>query len=69
MHSISLSDIMMVRATAMGRVVADFNATGFSDIKQVLRETCSRITDTRGIVQLSLRNSTQGWTTRHALYF
>ncbi|MDE6311750.1 MAG: hypothetical protein K2L96_08060 [Muribaculaceae bacterium] len=69
MHTISLSDLMMVRATAMGRVVADFNASGFSDIRDVLKATCERITDTRGIVQLSLRNSTQGWTTRHALYF
>lgn len=69
MHNISLSDLMMVRATSMGRVIADFNATGFSDVKEVLRETCSRIQNVRGIVQLSLRNSTQGWATRHALYF
>lgn len=68
MHNISLHDTMMVRATAMGRVVADFCASGFCDITSVLRETCSRLGDARGIVELSLRNSTQGWTTRRALY-
>ena len=68
MNAISLHASMMVRATAMGRVVADFCASGFSDISEVLTHACRRIGTGRGIVELSLRNSTQGWTTRRALY-
>lgn len=68
MQTISLQDTMMIRATAMGRVIADFNSTGFSDIAGVLRATCARLNGARGMVELSLRNSTRGWTARRALY-
>lgn len=52
----------------MGRVVADFNATGFSNLTDVMHEVCRRVSDARGMIELSLRNSTRGWTTRRALY-
>lgn len=68
MQTISLQDTMMIRATSMGRLVASFNCSGFSDLDSVLRETCSRISGTRGMVELSLRNRTRGWTSRRALY-
>ena len=68
MNRISLQDTFKVRATALGRVVADFNATGFNNLTELLNDTCRRIGGTRGMVSISLRNCSQGWTTSHALY-
>ncbi len=68
MQTLSFQDTLMIRATAMGRVVADFNATGFSNLTDVMHEVCRRVSDARGMIELSLRNSTRGWTTRRALY-
>ena len=68
MQTLSLQDTLMIRDTAMGRVVADNNATGFSSLTDVMNEVCRRVSDARGMIELSLRNSTRGWTTRRALY-
>ena len=67
MITVDNKDKMMIRATMMGTVVADFCSTGFTCVNDVIREVFSRV-ECSGIVEVSLRNASQGWSTRQALY-
>lgn len=68
MHTISATDIMMIRVSSTGRHIFDFCSEGFSSLNDVIREVYQRLGSSRGLHELSVRNSTQGWSSTRALY-
>ena len=68
MRNISKNDTMMIRVSSIGREIVGFTMDGFSDLNDVMREVCNRLDGFRGLMQLNLRNSTQGWSDTRAIY-
>lgn len=61
MGTINSSDIIFATLTQQGRQVASFRFSGMTTFTDIIRRVRSAVAGSRGIVTLSLRNSSQGW--------
>ena len=65
---ISSEDIVMSTATLLGTTVGTIHARGFgsmADVLNAIREACGPVA---GLVQLSVRNASRGWSQRRAMF-
>ncbi len=67
MKTISLSDIIFARATMMGREVANIRLHGISSMDDLVHRLRAELGSALGMVIVSIRNLSQGWTQERAL--
>lgn len=67
MKTISLSDIIFARATMMGREVANIRLHGISSMDDLVHLLRAELGSALGMVIVSIRNLSQGWTQERAL--
>ena len=66
--SICPSDILYVSAAADGFATFNMTLKGATDLTDIMKCVRSNVeTDSPKVVRIQLRNSTQGWTTRHTI--
>lgn len=68
MNVIQASDTIMARGTYLGRTVVDFASTGFENINDVLSAVAMSAGNLRGLLRISLRNSTRGWSQVRSMF-
>ena len=64
MSTINSSDIIFARVYRMGREIANLRLTGVSSEAEVFAELRRHIGSSRALLDLVLRNGTQGWSSR-----
>lgn len=69
MASINRTDLIQVTGRHGGSTVIALTISGASSIGDVFRQVRSSAPEGCGIIALSLRNRTQGWTQQHNLVF
>ena len=67
MKTITLSDIIFARATMMGREIANIRLHGISSMDDLVRRLRAELGSVFGMVTVSIRNLSQGWTQQRAL--
>ncbi len=68
MAQISCDDIVMATATLHGTEVAAFTSTGFASVSEVVRAVMCGIGSAFGMIELTLRNTSRGWSERRSLF-
>ena len=68
MATISSNDILFASATQGGRHLADIRMSGISSTSNILSELRRVMHGVLGLVQVKLRNATQGWSRSMSLY-
>lgn len=69
MATISLNDIIFATATFRGSEIVSLSLSGLTSLSELLAELRRRIgTTVKGLVTVSLRNRSQGWSQTRALY-
>lgn len=68
MEKISINDIVFATAEIRGSVKASLRLSGLSSIADVIRAIKHEIGSVSGILTISMRNMTQGWTQQKSLY-
>lgn len=62
------SDILHISAASDGFAPFNLTVKGANDLTDILKCVRSNVeSDVRKVVRIQLRNSTQGWTTRHTI--
>lgn len=61
MATILSTDVIFATVTRRGRTIASLSLSGVTSLAQIINHIRSLVSDTMGILTLSLRNSTQGW--------
>ncbi len=61
MATITTKDLVQVSASYHGKIVATISSTGFASLAEVLKAVRSSIGTIVGIIELSVRNASQGW--------
>ena len=69
MTAINRTDLIQVTGRRGGSTVLTLTISGASSIGDVFRQVRSSAPAGKGIIALSLRNRTQGWTQQHTLVF
>ncbi len=67
MATISCTDLLYVTAVSGGITVMAVKMSGISSLGEVYRKLRLSAPGTKGVVNLSLRNSTQGWSQKHVV--
>lgn len=68
MATINNTDTIFARISQGGRTLASLSISGMDTIRQVIGGVCARVDCPRGLLTIDLRNTTQGWASRHTLY-
>ena len=68
MNIITLNDIIFATATVRGAVAANLRLSGLRSMTEVINAIRHEIGSFTGIITISLRNMTQGWTQQKSLY-
>lgn len=68
MNGISSSDNLFASATSMGQQFFNFNGKGISSFGELLDKVKHHPAAPRGMVTITIRNSTQGWSHSRAFY-
>ncbi len=68
MNIIQSTDTILARGTFLGRTVVDFSATGFESIDEVLSAVAADAGGMHGMLRISLRNATRGWSQSSAMF-
>lgn len=68
MEKISINDIVFATAVIRGSVKASLRLSGLSSIADVIKAIKREIGSFSGILTISMRNMTQGWTKQKSLY-
>lgn len=68
MATISDNDTIFATLMNRGRVVAEATLTGVSSVSHVMRVMRAAAPGILGLSTLSLRNSSQGWSTTQTVY-
>ncbi len=68
MATISSSDNLFATATIMGRQIFNFCGSGIDSLSELIGRIRAASTSSRGLVTLTVRNSTQGWSQSRAFY-
>ncbi len=69
MTAINRTDLIQVTGRRGKSTVLTMTISGASSIDDVFRRVRCSTPDAKGIIALSLRNRTQGWTQQHTLVF
>ena len=64
MEKISINDIIFATAKIQGRVAASLRLSGIASMADVIKEIKREIGSANGLLTISLRNMTQGWSGR-----
>lgn len=67
MATINFSDVIYVTLMQRGNVLASVKLSGVTSATAVLKALLNVVSKGMGMVTLTVRNSTQGWTHRQAL--
>jgi hypothetical protein len=68
MATINTSDTIMASAIHMGKTLATVNASGFASFGDVVAVLRAKAGTVAGMISINLRNFSQGWTEKRALY-
>lgn len=68
MAKIQLSDYIFVQASAMGRQFFNFAGKGIDSFAELVSMVRRQENAPRGLITLTVRNSSQGWTSSRAIY-
>lgn len=68
MTTITPDDIVMATATFRGRTIATIHSTGFTGLNDVLRAIRYAAGSLVGLLELSLRNASRGWSESRSLF-
>lgn len=68
MNAITLNDIIFATATIRGAVAANLRLSGLRSMSEVINAVRREIGSFSGLITISLRNMTQGWTQQKSLY-
>ncbi len=68
MEKISINDIIFATAKIQGRVAASLRLSGIASMADVIKEIKREIGSANGLLTISLRNMTQGWSGRKSVY-
>lgn len=69
MTSIQRTDLLQVTARKCGTVLLSLTMSGASTLNDVFRQVRESTPSDAGMVTISLRNRTQGWTQQHNIVF
>ena len=69
MNALHSTDQLQVTARSCGTILLTLNMSGVSDLSDVFRQVRESASQETGIVNVTLRNRTRGWTCRHNLVF
>lgn len=67
MKTLHSADLIFATFAHAGRVVASLRLSGINSLTDVLRAYDEHGADARGLLNLTLRNSTQGWSASTAV--
>ena len=68
MEKISINDIIFATAKSQGRVTASLRLSGIMSMADIIREIKKEIGSASGLLTISLRNMTQGWSRQKSVY-
>ena len=68
MEKISINDIIFATAKIKGRVTASLRLSGIMSMADIIREIKKEIGSASGLLTISLRNMTQGWSRQKSVY-
>lgn len=68
MDTISINDIIYATATVNGSTTANLRLSGLSSASDVVRAIRREIGSFTGMITITTRNMTQGWSRRKSLY-
>lgn len=68
MEKISINDIIFATAKIQGRVMASLRLSGIMSMADIIREIKKEIGSASGLLTISLRNMTQGWSRQKSVY-
>lgn len=69
MATINYTDTLFATISQRGNILATLRLVGMSSFADIVREIRASIGTAAGLINLSLRNSTQGWSRNSALLF
>jgi hypothetical protein len=68
MATISINDTIMASASLRGTTLATINASGFASEADVMSSLRKKVGTAAGLISVTLRNFSQGWSRQHSLY-
>ena len=68
MKLINSTDTILARGTYLGRTIVDIASTGFESMSDILTAIAASAGNTRGLLQIQLRNATQGWSQARSMF-
>lgn len=68
MAQINFSDYIFAQASVMGKMFFDFAGQGISSFAELVKMVRSQKNAPRGMITVTVRNSSQGWTSSRAIY-
>lgn len=68
MKTIDRNDIVFATAKTFGTINADLRLSGIGSVDEAIKAIKSEIGAFTGLVRISLRNATQGWSENRSLY-
>lgn len=68
MNIITINDIIFATATVRGAVTANLRLSGLRSMSEVINAVRRETDSFSGLITISLRNMTQGWTQQKSLY-
>lgn len=68
MTSIHSSDLVLASAIYGGRTLATLSGTGFESITDVLKAIRASLGSFAGLIELTVRNASQGWRQRRSMF-
>lgn len=68
MEKISINDIIFATAKIQGRVAASLRLSGIMSMADIIRAIKNEIGSANGLLTISLRNMTQGWSRQKSVY-
>lgn len=69
MASINNTDVIFARFYYLGREMGNLRLTGMNDEGDVYQQIRQHLGNVRGMIDLVLRNATEGWSKRGAVLF
>lgn len=68
MKKISIHDVIFATATIRGNIAVNIRLCGISSIADIIKVIKQEIGHVGGLLTISLRNMTQGWTQSRSVY-
>ena len=67
MTKFSSSDVIQALVTCRGMLLGTMRLTGFDNMRQLISHLINTMGLSSGLFNISLRNTTEGWTMNHAI--